>query len=113
VIDAFDCFESHPLLFANPLDWNPVVRALFVAMEQWLQHATPPPASRWVTPTEGQARYGDASISRDSVGNALGGIRLPDVEVGRGRFYAVSPDSPPAGGYINAGASFDLHRRFR
>ena len=52
-------------------------------------------------------------MKRDSVGNALGGIRLPDVDVGRGRFYAVSPDSPPAGGNILAGAYFDRHDRFR
>lgn len=113
VIDAFDCVETHPLVFANPLDWDPVVRALFVTMGEWITDGTPPPTSRWLTPTEGEARYGDASMKRDSVGNALGGIRLPDVEVGRGRFYAVSPDSPLAGGNINAGAYFDLHDRFR
>jgi hypothetical protein len=113
VIDAFDCVETHPLVFANPLDWNPVARALFVAMGEWITDGTPPPPSMWLTPTGGEARYGDASIKRDSVGNALGGIRLPDVEVGRGRFYAVSPDSPLAGGNINAGAYFDLHDRFR
>ena len=113
VIDGFDCVETHPLIYANPLDWNPVVRALLVAMEQWLKVGTPPPPSMWLTPTEGEARYGDASMKRDSVGNALGGIRLPDVDVGRGRFYAVSPDSPPAGGNILAGAYFDRHDRFR
>jgi hypothetical protein len=113
VIDAFDCVETHPLIYTNPLDMNPVVRALLVAMEQWLTDGTPPPPSIWLTPTEGEARYGDASMKRDSVGNALGGIRLPDVEAGRGRFYAVSPDSPPAGGNINAGAYFDRHDRFQ
>lgn len=112
VIDAFDCVETHPLIYANPLDWHPVFRALFVGMDQWLTDGTPPPPSVWLTPTTGEARYGDASIKRDFVGNALGGIRLPDVEVGRGRFYAVSPDSPPAGGNINAGAYFDRHDRF-
>jgi hypothetical protein len=113
VIDAFDCVETRPLVFANPLDWNPVVRALVVAMDAWLKDGAPPPPSMWLTPTAGEARYGDASMKRDSVGNALGGIRLPDVEVGRGRFYGVSPDSPPAGGNILAGAYFDLHDRFR
>lgn len=113
VIDAFDCVETHPLVFTNALDWNPVFRALFVAMGEWITDGTPPPPSTWLTPTAGQARYGDASIQRDSVGNALGGIRLPDVEVGRGRFYAVSPDSPPAGGNILAGAYVDRHDRFR
>ena len=113
VINAFDCVETHPLVFTNPLDWNPVVRALSVAMQQWLQDGTAPPPSMWLTPMEGNARYGDASMERDSVGNALGGIRLPDVEVGRGRFYAISPDSPLAGGSINAGAYFDLHQRFQ
>jgi hypothetical protein len=113
VIDAFDCVEMHPLIFANPLDWNPVVRALVMAMDAWLKDGAPPPPSMWLTPTAGEARYGDASMKRDSVGNALGGIRLPDVEVGRGRFHGVSPDSPPAGGNILAGAYFDLHDRFR
>ena len=113
VIDAFDCIEAHPLINANPLDWNPVTRALFVAMGEWITDGTPPPPSMWLTPAEGEARYSDASMKRDSVGNALGGIRLPDVEVGRGRFYAVSPDSPPAGGNIAAGAYFDLHHRFQ
>jgi hypothetical protein len=113
VIDAFDCVETHPLIYANPLDWNPVLRALFVAMGEWITNDTPPPPSMWLTPTVGEARYGDASIKRDSVGNALGGIRLPDVEVGRGRFYGVSPDSPPAGGIIFAGAYVDRHNRFR
>ncbi|OAI56197.1 hypothetical protein AYO49_00920 [Verrucomicrobiaceae bacterium SCGC AG-212-N21] len=112
VTDAFDCFETHPLLFANPLDWNPVVRAVMVAMGAWLEDGTPPPPSRWLIPAEGEARYGDASIKRDSVGNALGGIRLPDVGVGRGRFYAVSPDLPVPGGNVNAGAYFDLHHHF-
>jgi Alpha/beta hydrolase domain len=113
VIDAFDCVEAHPFINANPLDWNPVTRALFGAMGEWITDGTPPPPSVWLTPAEGEARYGDASMKRDSVGNALGGVRLPDVEVGRGRFYAVSPDSPPAGGNINAGAYFDRHDRFR
>jgi len=113
VIDAFDCVEAHPLINANPLDWNPVVRALFVAMREWITDGTPPPPGMWLTPTVGEAHYGDASIKRDSVGNALGGIRLPDVEVGRGRFYGVSPDSPPAAGNILAGAYFDRHDRFR
>ena len=88
-------------------------RALLVAMDQWLKDGTPPPPSMWLTPTEGEARYGDASMKRDSVGNALGGIRLPDVEAGRGRFYGASPDSPPAGGNIIAGAYFDRHDRFQ
>jgi hypothetical protein len=113
VIDAFDCAETHPLVFANPLDWDPVVRALCVALGEWITDGTPPPSSLWLTPTKGQARYGDDSIKRDPAGNALGGIRLPDVEVGRGRFFGVSPDSPPAGGNILAGAYFDRHDHFR
>lgn len=71
-------------------------------MGEWITEGTPPPPSVWLAPTDGQARYGDASIKRDSVGNALGGIRLPDVKVGRGRFYGVSPDSPPAGAKLTS-----------
>jgi hypothetical protein len=113
VIDAFSCREEHPLACANPLDWNPVIRALTVAMEAWITDGTAPRPSAWILPEVGEPRYGDSSIGRDSAGNALGGIRLPDVEVGRGRFYAVSPDSPPAGGNVRAGAYVDRHHRFR
>jgi hypothetical protein len=113
IIDAFDCADVHPLTATNPLDWSPVVRALFVALDDWLyDEELVPPASAWLRGKDGPGKYGDATIARDEVGNALGGIRLPDVEVGRGRFYATSPDTPFPGGNILAGAYVDRHDRF-
>lgn len=112
IVDAFFCTDGHPLAWANPLDWNPVIRALMVAMESWVADGAQPVPSLWILPPTGPASYGDPSIGRDDVGNALGGISLPDVAVGRGRFYGASPDSPPAGGNVRAGAYVDLHDRF-
>lgn len=112
-VDAFTVAEEHPLAFTNPLDWNPVVRALFVALDDWLfdEEFLPPPGV-WLRGKDGPGKYGDATFARDAVGNVLGGIRLPDVEVGRGRFFGISPDRPFAGGNILYGAYFDLHDRF-
>jgi hypothetical protein len=104
----------HPLKATNPLNWNPVVRALFVALDDWVfDEELVPPLSAWLRGKDGPGKYGDATIARDEVGNALGGIRLPDVEVGRGRFYAISPDTPFPGGNIRAGAYIDRHDRFK
>lgn len=114
ITDAFDAAEIHPLTATNPLNWGPVIRALFVALDDWLiDDEMVPPPSVWLQGKDGPGKYGDASIGRDEVGNALGGIRLPDVEVGRGRFYATSPDTPVPGGNILAGAYVDRHDRFK
>jgi alpha/beta hydrolase family protein len=34
-------------LLPNPLDYRPVLRALFVALDQWVRQGTPPPLSRY------------------------------------------------------------------
>ena len=67
---------------ANPLDWTPSVRALFLALDRWQAHDQEPPASAWL------GAAGDPTITRDVHGNAIGGIRFPDVEVGRGTYVA-------------------------
>ncbi len=114
VVDAFDCPDEHPLACTNPLDWNPVLRAMLVALENWLSDPDDiPPPSLWILPPEGEPTYGDQSIGRDALGNALGGIRLPDVEVGRGHFFAETPDVPFAGANPRSGAYIDRHDRFR
>jgi Alpha/beta hydrolase domain len=112
-VDAFDVVEEHPFAYTNPLDWNPVARALFVALDDWLiDEEMVPPQGVWLRGKDGPGKYGDATFGRDGVGNVLGGIRLPDVEVGRGRFFGISPDRPFAGGNILYGAYFDRHDRF-
>ena len=87
----------------TPLDWSPVMRALFVAGHNWVMEGTePPPSTRiWEAPygqidTVYKSVYGldvETGINRDALGNALGGIRMPDVEIGRGLYIASDPAS--------------------
>ena len=78
----------------TPLDWTPVARALFVAGHRWTTEGLePPPSVSLGEAPEGQPDpvYQDmipglvTGIARDENGNALGGIRLPDLAVGRGQ----------------------------
>jgi len=64
--------------------------------------AEPPPSTPIAEGPAGQvdpvyeAEYGlelATGIARDGDGNALGGIRLPDLDLGRGQFIAVDPAS--------------------
>jgi hypothetical protein len=81
----------------TPLDWTPVVRALFVAGHRWATEGIEPPpsASFMQAPqTEIDPVYGVITgIARDENLNAQGGIRLPDLEIGRGQFIAVDLES--------------------
>ena len=87
----------------TPLDWTPVARALFLAGHRWATEGIEPPPS--ISLTQGPeglidpvylSRNGlelETGIARDADGNALAGIRLPDLEIGRGQFIALDPDS--------------------
>ncbi len=87
----------------NPLalDLAGVVRAMFLAGDQWVHAGTPPPPSVLLAsaaPGTIDPVYGfETGIARDANLNALGGIRFPDVEVGRARFIASLVDSRPSG----------------
>ncbi len=75
------------------LDWAPVSRALLSRLDAWVSRNAEPPASA-LTPLEpapaeppalrAPSKFPAAVIQvpkRDADGNALGGVRLPDVEV--------------------------------
>lgn len=72
----------------NPLDNGPVARAMLVAGDRWVRRGIRPPRSLLI---ETDA----AGIVRDADGNALGGVRFPDVVLGRARFIAATFDPPP------------------
>jgi hypothetical protein len=80
---------------ANPADWVPFFRALFVAGYNWCDAIEPPP-SIWL------GAPNDASIARDARGNALvryvggqsvntSGYRLPEVAVGQNQYIPFAP----------------------
>ncbi len=87
----------------TPLDWTPVARALFLAGHRWTTEGTePPPSVSFTEAPKGdidsvyESQYGlelETGLARDENGNALGGIRLPDLEVGRGQYIALDPES--------------------
>ena len=83
---------------ANPAEWTPFVRALFVAGNKWCDRIAPPP-SIWL------GAWNDPKIVRDANGNALvryvgtqpintTAYRLPEVAVGENQYipYDLSYD---------------------
>ncbi len=80
---------------ANPAEWTPFVRALFVAGNRWCDGIAPPPTLWLGAPN-------DTTIARDAKGNALvryvGGqpeettaYRLPEVAVGQNQYIPLDP----------------------
>jgi hypothetical protein len=68
------------------------MRAAFLAGDAWVRWGVEPPPSALISEASGiDPIYGfETGIERDLNGNALGGIRLPDVEVGRALFIATN-----------------------
>ncbi|MBV8406346.1 MAG: hypothetical protein JOY64_01850 [Alphaproteobacteria bacterium] len=82
------------------LDWSPVSRATLLHLDRWVARNTPPPASE-LMPLEpagadpdvlrAPAHLAQATVMRprrDGDGNAMGGVRLPDVAVPLGTHAA-------------------------
>ena len=83
------------------LDWTPVSRALLLHLDAWIARGTEPPATRLMaletaapdTALRAPAHFPQAVIQvpkRDADGNALGGIRLPDVEAPLGTHVGLN-----------------------
>ena len=111
---------------ANPADWVPFFRALFVAGNNWCDGIQPPP-SIWL------GAPNDPQIVRDARGNALvryvgtqpvntTGYRLPEVAVGENQYIPVAPAYDDgtflgqfrvlAGGHVDLTASFTDHNAY-
>jgi hypothetical protein len=91
--------NSEGAIYTLPRLWrkNKVIRALFIAGDQWVMEGVEPPASIALdtTPADSIDPVYDrfTGVARDENGNALGGIRLPDLAVGRGQFVAVDVET--------------------
>lgn len=78
----------------NPLDYNPIIRAAFVAGDRWVRQEIEPPDDNLIAETSGtDPVYGfETGIARDFNGNARGGVRRPEVEVGQATYIASLVD---------------------
>jgi Alpha/beta hydrolase domain len=115
------------------LDWSPISRATLLQLDDWVANGTEPPKSRLMPLEEAK---GDPTVlrapshlpkaiieipKRDQDGNAVGGVRLPDMEAPLG---VNARQNPPlsfqcmlAGAYVafprtqaDADAAHDAHR---
>lgn len=82
-----------PIKGTTPLNWDPFMKALFIAGDRWVTEGQqPPPTTLLKLTSAGQ-------VQRDAKGNALGGIRHPALEVGEAKFIASAgipvPVPPP------------------
>ena len=77
----------------NPVPIGYVQSAMLEILDRWVRGTAEPPPSRVIDLVDGAD--GSREIARDSAGNALGGVRLPSLEV-------------PLGSYLpnNTGAGF-------
>jgi hypothetical protein len=115
------------------LDWSPVSRATLLHLEDWVAKGVEPPKTRLMpledakgdpTVLRAPAHLAKATIEipkRDEDGNAIGGVRLPDMQAPLG---VNARQNPPlsflcmlAGAYVafprtqaDADASHDSHR---
>ncbi|MGA9994342.1 MAG: alpha/beta hydrolase domain-containing protein [Pyrinomonadaceae bacterium] len=84
-----------PVKGTTPINWDPFMKALFLAGDRWVTEGQQPPPTTLLKLTPA----GD-DIQRDAKGNALGGIRHPALEIGEAKFIPtvdipVPPPLPP------------------
>jgi hypothetical protein len=94
-----------PHIPGAPLDWTPVLRAVFSAGDRWITEGLEPPTSTFIEATtsgEIDPVYAmETGIARDENLNAKGGIRLPDLAIGSRQYIAVDINDFPYVGLIH------------
>jgi hypothetical protein len=95
----------------NRLSWAPVHEAALRQMHRWLSGGPPAPGQPRIEVERGRP----AQVVRDSSGNALGGIRLPEmvVPVAEYRGMAFGTGRPPLFGGCRPFAADELRARYR
>jgi len=86
----------------NPLDWAPVSRALLLRLDEWVASGREPPESKMMplepAPSLSAALPAPAHLPRaviqiprrDADGNAIGGVRLPDLAAPLGTYLGLN-----------------------
>ncbi len=88
--------RPNPMRGVTGVDWALVLRALFVAGDRWVSEGIEPPPSTFLV----EAAAGEVdpvydiydrgiALARDADLNAVGGVRVPYLELGQGQFIAV------------------------
>ncbi|HZU72006.1 MAG TPA: alpha/beta hydrolase domain-containing protein [Acidimicrobiales bacterium] len=77
----------------NPLSYRPVQSAAYRHLNAWMTEGTPPPVQPRIA-------FGDGpvpEIERDANGNALGGIRLPEMEAPTAEYHGRDEEAEGLG----------------
>lgn len=105
-------FCPTPVFDYNPIRIGYVQSALLQVLDDWAAYGATPPASRFLSlVTENDA----ISLARDADGNAIGGVRPPDIQVPLGT-YLESNEGPGFCGLFGGFVPFDeptIRERYR
>lgn len=97
---------GEPNVGTNTLDWTLAMRAVLAAGHAWVMEGVAPPPSTLIAAApagEIDPVYGvETGIARDALGNALGGVRMPDLAIGRGQYIASDMSIYWMGGLVGA-----------
>jgi hypothetical protein len=98
-----NCVEKVPL---NPFPLHYVLDAVFANLEQWTRRGVPPPKSeRLDIAVSGSPPKATPLLDRS--GNALGGVRLPALDVPLATYYPVKTGEDGSCGYAGYAVPFD------
>lgn len=79
--------HSSPKVQPSAVSWRPTTEAAILHVHKWLNDGIAPPKQPRINISET-----DHSIERDKYGNAIGGIRLPELEVPIARYNGFHPE---------------------
>ena len=86
----------------SPVAWAPVLDAAMVHVDRWIDGGPPPPAQPRIAVSDSDPPH----VVRDSDGNAIGGVRVPEMEAPRARHVAAMQETK--GGLMGEWFPFDV-----
>lgn len=88
--DGVSAPDGEPPVHISDVLWVPTSDAAILHMHRWINGSEAPPVQR---PIQIETSDGRPAISRDQHGNALGGVRLPDLDVPIAQYVGSWMDS--------------------